>query len=121
MRSVLAHNTGPALPVHVYATLATLPQGVNLDAATLAGLLDQRLPKLGPQQRARVLDAAAIGSYRVQQEVPVIDTLIADAAPQFGGVTADLQGCHQCETKGCTDSVTMIVLKPCASSGSDAE
>jgi hypothetical protein len=86
-------NTGPALPAHVYATLATLPHGVDLDGATLGGLLDQRLPTLGPQQRARVLDAAAIGSYRVQQEVPVIDTLIADAAPQFGGVTPDLQGC----------------------------
>jgi len=86
-------NTGPPLPVHVYTTLATLPHGVDLDGATLSGLLDQRLPKLGPQQRARLLDAAAIGSYRVQQEVPVLDTLIADAAPQFAGVTPDLQVC----------------------------
>lgn len=56
-------------------------------------LLDAHLPSLGPKQRARVLDAAAIGAYRVQTAVPVVETLIVDAAPQFLGVTDDLQLC----------------------------
>lgn len=56
-------------------------------------LLDQRLPGLGVRLSERLWDAAAIGYYRTQQEVPVIETLICDDAPQFKGITADLSLC----------------------------
>lgn len=84
---------GTALPGYAQQALAALPQGVDWGHATFTALLDARLPTLGPQQRSRVMDAAAIGAYRVQTAVPVIETLVVDAAPQFGGVTADLQLC----------------------------
>jgi hypothetical protein len=84
---------GAALPAYAQQALTALPQGVDLDGPAIAALLDAHLPALGPQQRSRVMDAAAIGAYRVQTAVPVVETLIVDAAPQFVGVTADLGLC----------------------------
>ncbi len=81
------------LPVAVLTALRLLPQGVDLDAAAFGALLEEHVPRLGPQQRAHVLDAAAIGAYRVQQDVPVVEILVCDDAPQFKSVTADLALC----------------------------
>ncbi|MCA1597448.1 MAG: transposase, partial [Chloroflexi bacterium] len=81
------------LPGAVVTALGHLPQGVDLDADTFGALLEEHIPRLGPQQRAQILDAAAIGAYRVQQDVPVVEILVCDDAPQFKGVTADLALC----------------------------
>jgi len=81
------------LPAAVLTALRLLPQGVDLDAATFGALLDEHVPRLGPQQRVHVLDAAAIGAYRAQQDVPVVEILICDDAPQFKGVTAEVALC----------------------------
>lgn len=56
-------------------------------------LLDQQLPGLSDAVRARLWDAAALGSYHAQHDVPVVDTLVCDDAPQFKGLTADLSLC----------------------------
>jgi hypothetical protein len=81
------------LPAAVVTALGRLPQDVDLDADAFGALLDERLPRLGPQQRQHILDAAASGAYRVQQDVPVVEILVCDDAPQFKGVTADLALC----------------------------
>jgi len=81
------------LPAAVLTALRLLPQGVDLDAATFGALLDEHVPRLGPQQRVHVLDAAAIGAYRAQQDVPVVEILVCDDAPQFKGVTAEVALC----------------------------
>jgi len=81
------------LPAAVLAALGRLPQGVDLDADTFGALLEEHVPRLGPQQRTQVRDAAAIGAYRVQQDVPVVEILLCDDAPQFKGVTAELALC----------------------------
>jgi len=81
------------LPVAVLSALGQLPQGVDLDADTCGALLEEHVPRLGPQQRQHVLDAAAIGAYRVQQDVPVVEILICDDAPPFKGVTAEVALC----------------------------
>jgi len=73
--------------------LGALPEGAAVGAAAFSALLDAHLPSLGPQQRGRVADAAAIGAYRAQADVPVVETLVVDAAPQFAGLTADLALC----------------------------
>ena len=86
-------DAGAALPGYARAALAALPHGAALGAAAFSALLDAHLPGLGPQQRGRVLDAAAIGAYRAQAGVPVVQTLVVDAAPQFAGLTPDLQLC----------------------------
>jgi len=77
----------------VVTALGRLPQGVDLDADIFGALLDEHIPRLGVQQRQHILDAAAIGAYRVQQDVPVVEILVCDDAPQFKGVTADLALC----------------------------
>lgn len=84
---------GKPLPVYAQEALARVPHGMDLDGPTFFGLLDAHLPTLGSQQRSRVVDAAAIGAYRAQTAVPVIDTLVVDAAPQFAGLTDDLALC----------------------------
>ncbi len=86
-------TTVPTLPKWVQCGLARLPQGVTWDQAAFSALLDSALPGLGPVQRGRVLDAAAIGAYRTQTIVPVVETLVVDGAPQFAGCTPDLQLC----------------------------
>ncbi len=81
------------LPTAVVTALGRLPQGVDLDATTFGTLLDAHIPRLGPQQRAHILDAAAIGAYRAQRDVPVVAILVCDDAPQFKGVTAEVALC----------------------------
>ncbi len=81
------------LPAAILTALGRLPQGVDLDADTCGALLEEHVPRLGPPQRTQVLDAAAIGAYRVQQEVPVVEILVCDDAPHFKGVTVDLALC----------------------------
>jgi Transposase IS66 family len=55
--------------------------------------LDTTLPWLGPHQRQRLSDAAAIGAYQAQTTVPLVDTLVCDDAPTFKGLTDDLALC----------------------------
>jgi len=81
------------LPAAVLAALGRLPQGVDLDADTFGALLEEHIPRLGVQQRQHILDAAAIGAYRVQQDVPMVEILVCDDAPQFKGVTAEVALC----------------------------
>ena len=57
------------------------------------GRLDKREPGVGGRAEERLWDAAAIGYYRAQQAVPVVQTLICDDAPQFKGITEDLSLC----------------------------
>ncbi|MCA1598890.1 MAG: hypothetical protein LC769_07700, partial [Chloroflexi bacterium] len=78
-----AFLTEHGLPAAVLTALGRLPQGVDLDADTFRALLDAHIPRLGPPQRAQILDAAAIGAYRVQQDVPVVEILVCDDAPPF--------------------------------------
>ena len=81
------------LPAAILTALGRLPQGVDLDADTFGALLEEHIPRLGPQQRQHILDAAAIGAYRVQQDVPVVEILVCDDAPPCKGVTGDLALC----------------------------
>jgi len=66
---------------------------VDLDADACGALLEEHLPRLGPQQRQQILDAAAIGAYRVQRDVPVVEIRVCDDAPHFKGVTAEVALC----------------------------
>jgi hypothetical protein len=56
-------------------------------------LVASELGPLGPQQRQRVLEAAALAAYRAQAAIPVVATLVCDDAPQFGGVTEEVALC----------------------------
>ena len=73
--------------------LETLPADRRFIQPDWYAWLDTNLPWLGPQQRQRLSDAAAVGAYQAQTAVPVVDTLICDDAPTFKGLTEDLQLC----------------------------
>ncbi len=57
------------------------------------GLLDCRLPTMGPTVRKSVKDALAIAAYRTQTAYPVARLLLCDDAPQFNALTAELALC----------------------------
>lgn len=63
------------------------------DEATFLSLLAGHLPRAGPQQRQRILEGAALAAYRSQEQIPVVELLVCDDAPQFGGVTAQVSLC----------------------------
>lgn len=63
------------------------------DEASFLALLASHLPRAGPQHRQRILEAAALAAYRAQEQIPVVELLVCDDAPQFGGVTAQVALC----------------------------
>jgi len=55
--------------------------------------LEQALPNLNVQQRTAILGAAAVAAYHAEQNVPRVDTLLCDDAPEFHWLTRALQLC----------------------------
>ncbi|WP_293064563.1 transposase [Okeania sp. SIO2B3] len=74
-------------------SLKLLPQEKVLNSTEFNGLLDRYLPLLGPLQRKRILEAAAIAFYHHQTDWPVIQTLLCDDAPTFKLLTDELALC----------------------------
>jgi Transposase IS66 family len=85
--------TGARLAASTRTVLETMPPDRRFTQPEWYGWLDTNLPWLGPQQRQRLSDAAAVGAYQVQTAVPIVDTLVCDDAPTFKGLTEDLQLC----------------------------
>jgi regulator of replication initiation timing len=73
--------------------LKLLPTETVLSEVQFNTLLDTYLPKLGSQQRTRIMEAAAIAFYHQQTDWPVVETLVCDDAPQFKLLTDDLALC----------------------------
>jgi hypothetical protein len=73
--------------------LSVLPRDQVLDEATMLGLLDGPLAKLGPQQRKWVQDATAVAAYHAEVGFPVVKLLVCDDAPQFTWLTEELALC----------------------------
>jgi hypothetical protein len=86
-----------ALPQKLVARLRAFPAAPEpegaFDEATFLALLAEHLPRAGPQQRQRILEAALLAAYRAQERVPVVETLVCDDAPQFQAVTARVALC----------------------------
>ena len=70
-----------------------LPHDQDWSEAELSALLDTHMPSLGPQHRARILEAAAVAAYHAQMAFPVVKLLLCDDAPQFNWVTEQLALC----------------------------
>ena len=81
------------LPDRLRTTVARFPQEVALNQPAVEQLLAESLPAVGVQQRARLLDAAAVAAYHAPVEFPVIRLLLCDDAPQFNWVTDELALC----------------------------
>jgi hypothetical protein len=77
----------------VLKRLRHLPQNKVLDDQTFNDLLDDHLADINAQHRRRILDAAAVTAYHQQQEIPVVELLLCDDAPQFKRITGELALC----------------------------
>ena len=77
----------------VLEQLQRLPQDKVFDDQQFNRLLDEHLAEVNTQHRRRILEAAAITAYHTQQEVPVVQLLISDDAPQFKRITDELALC----------------------------
>ena len=60
------------LPTKWKNALQVLPQETVLSEAEFHTLLDTHLPKLGSQQRTRIMEAVAIAFYHQQTDWPVV-------------------------------------------------
>jgi hypothetical protein len=81
------------IPQKFQQSLKLLPQETALLDLEFNTLLDNHLPKLGSQQRTRVLEAAAISFYHHQTDWPIVQALVCDDAPQFKLLTPELALC----------------------------
>ena len=70
---------------------AQMPSGMAMDDAQFKGQLAHL--GLGIRQGALLTEACAIAHYQQQTEFPIIDTLLADDAPQFKLLTRHLGLC----------------------------
>jgi hypothetical protein len=86
-------SLGAPLAADTRAILEAVPADRLFTQAEWGTWLDGSVPWLGPRQRQRLSDAAAIGAYHAQTAVPIVDTLICDDAPTFKGLTEDLALC----------------------------
>lgn len=67
--------------------LLHLPRDQMLDEPTLLCLLADHLPGVGSQTQKWIMEALAVSAYHAQSDVPVVQVLVCDAAPQFQWVT----------------------------------
>ncbi|MEH2076849.1 MAG: transposase, partial [Nostoc sp.] len=81
------------LPQKWKNSLKLLPTETVLTETQFNTLLDTYLPKLGSQQRTRIMEAAAIAFYHQQTDWPVVQTLVCDDAPQFKLLTNNIALC----------------------------
>jgi hypothetical protein len=81
------------LPTKWKNALQVLPQETVLSEAEFHTLLGTHLPKLGSQQRTRIMEAAAIAFYHQQTDWPVVQTLVYDDAPQLKLLTDNIPLC----------------------------
>jgi hypothetical protein len=80
------------LCARVAALSAARAPDVAWEEATFLEMIDRELAPLGPQQRQRVREAAALAAYRAQEASPV-RLLVCDDAPQWREITEEVSLC----------------------------
>jgi hypothetical protein len=74
-------------PLWAQRLISTWPHHAVLTHTELETLLARDMASLNDQQRARILEAAALTAYHTQNAIPIIATLLSDDAPQFQYLT----------------------------------
>lgn len=75
------------LPHKVQRQIAGWSQDTLLKRAELEPQIEQAFPSLNAQQKARILEAAALTAYYQQTSMPIVTILQTDDAPQFQQIT----------------------------------
>jgi hypothetical protein len=74
-------------PLWAQRRLGEWPQNQLLAPDQFVNWVESELAaRLNDQQRARIVEAAALTAYHAQTEIPVIPILLTDDAPQFGHI-----------------------------------
>lgn len=81
------------IPLITQRQITLWPHEVLLSAPQMDALLADNLSHLNHQQQARIREAAALTAYYQQGELPIVEQLISDDAPQFQQVTAEQALC----------------------------
>ena len=83
------------VPKKVINQLLDLTDEREISEAEMQELLKIIFPdaKKGKNTRTRIMEAAAIASYHRQTEIPVVNILLSDDAPQFKKLTAEQALC----------------------------
>jgi hypothetical protein len=90
---VLGSEAVNALPRKWQKVLSTWPFDTPLSEAQVQTLLETTMPTLSAQARKGLLDTMALAGYHAQTQIPVVQLLLCDDAPQFRGLTQDLGLC----------------------------
>jgi hypothetical protein len=70
-----------------------MPWGEEMEEAAFVEAYEARLGWVGEQTKRKLFEAAALAAYRVQTDVPVVQTLLGDDARQFDELTDDRALC----------------------------
>ena len=74
--------------------LLNLTEDKEISEAEMQSLLEKVFKKgEGKNTKTRIMEAAAIAAYHQQTTIPVVNILLADDAPQFKKITAELALC----------------------------
>ncbi|MBC8390998.1 MAG: transposase [Deltaproteobacteria bacterium] len=74
--------------------LLNLTEDKEISDAEMQSLLEKVFKKgEGKNTKTRIMEAAAIAAYHQQTTIPVVNILLADDAPQFKKITAELALC----------------------------
>ena len=82
-----------ALPQWARRVIAQWPHHQRMDYEQIKTLINVDLHKLGEQQQARVLEAAALSEWYAQTRMPVVSLLVSDDASQFRFITPEQALC----------------------------
>jgi hypothetical protein len=70
-----------------------MPWGEEMAEAAFVEAYEARLSWVGEQTKRKLFEAAALAAYRVQTDVPVVQTLLGDDARQFDELTDERALC----------------------------
>ena len=70
-----------------------LPWNREMDEKGFTERYDKAMTFVNGEARRKLYEAAALAAYRAQTDVPVVDTLLGDDAPQFKEITDALSLC----------------------------
>lgn len=82
-----------AVPRWAQRVIAQWPHHRRMDYEQVKTLINKDLHKLGQQQQARVLEAAALSEWYAQTRMPVVSLLVSDDASQFRFITPEQALC----------------------------
>ena len=81
------------VPMKIINSLHQIKKRKNYNEKEIEVLLNRYVPCVGKNTKTRIMEAAAISSYHIQDDIPIIKILLSDDAKQFKLLTELLALC----------------------------